>query len=128
MMMPTWMTARAAPGSFLSLLMVAIASTLPKSVVRLQLRGVEREVLLQLVGREDLERIVAADERGGLVALVRGDGAVGGGDERAHRHARLREVLGLVLAHLGDGPALQVTQTALERVEEAHGSAVVLSS
>jgi len=78
-------------------------------------------VLLQLVGREDLERIVAADERGGLLTLVGGDGAVSGRDERAHRHAGLREVLRLVLPDLGRRAALQLAEAALERVEEAHG-------
>ena len=73
MMMPTWMTARAASGFDFSLPMCRDGLDLAELVVRLQLAGVEVELLLQLAGREHRQRVVAADEAGGLAPLLGGD-------------------------------------------------------
>ncbi len=69
--------------------------------VTLQLVAVPVELLAELVGLEDAESFVSGDQRCRLLPLGRIDRAVRGGDESAHRHAAVGELLVLELAGLG---------------------------
>ncbi|GJF04236.1 hypothetical protein PSD17_31940, partial [Pseudonocardia sp. D17] len=93
---------------------------LAEVVVGLELAGVVGEPLLQLARREDRQDVVAGDEARGLRLLVGGDRAVGGGDERADGHARVREVLVLELPDLGLRGRGHVGRSFLELVPQRH--------
>ena len=85
-----------------------------------QLVAVEIELGFEFGRRENFQRFVAADERGGFGPLARVDCAVGSRDEGAHRHAGVGELLVLELRRLSLQLRVHRRGVGFELIPEAH--------
>ena len=121
MTMPIWMTARASAGFFLALAISCRTLTLPKAKSAVELVEVLVEAPLQVLGGEVLQHLVGGDQLGDPLPLRRVDGAVGGGDQGAHRHARVAEGAALEVVLLRLELGLHRRCGLLEAVPQGHG-------